>query len=76
MAEPTKTDGLQFKYAITKADGSPLDENSEYFVLRLDAGGEPNHVAACRAAVLEYACHIEPHLPNLAADLRERWGGE
>lgn len=67
--------GLIGKYHITKADGRPVDPGAEYFVLRLDdGGGDPVHVAACRHAVITYACHIAGHLPRLADDLRNKYG--
>ncbi len=62
--------GLYPKYQICKADGSPVDPSADYFVLRLD--GQDPHALACRAAVLTYANHIEPHLPLVARDLREK----
>ena len=66
--------GLHGRYTVAKADGSPVDESAEYFVLRLDSGGnDPAHIAACRTAVMTYADEIEPHLPQLAADLRARY---
>lgn len=66
--------GLHGRYQITKADGTPVDEGAEYFVLRLDSGGsDPAHIAACRKAAMSYADEIEAHLPQLAADLRERY---
>lgn len=50
------------------------DENAEYFVLRLDTGGSDiNHIKACRIGVNAYADAIEPFIPELAKDLRERY---
>lgn len=67
-----KPNGLHEKYRVLKADGGPAP--GEYFVLRLDKGGkDPAQTAACRKAVLTYADAIEPHLPQLAADLRSRY---
>lgn len=69
--------GLHQRYIISKVDGSPLDEGAEYFVLRLDdGGGDPNHIKACREAVLCYARNIATKLPKLAQDLIERYGWE
>lgn len=66
--------GLHGRYTIAKADESPVDPQAEYFVLRLDSGGsDPAHIKACRKAVMTYADEIEPHLPQLAADLRARY---
>jgi hypothetical protein len=69
---------VEFDEALMETKGfpmlKPVDKDSEYFVLRLDDGGkDPNHIAACRKAVLVYADEIEPYIPQLAADLRERY---
>ncbi|NIR16047.1 MAG: hypothetical protein GWN86_19840, partial [Desulfobacterales bacterium] len=54
-----------------------IDEGAEYFVLRLDRGGDdPKHIAACRKAIMTYVNEIEGHLPQLAADLRDRYSDE
>ena len=66
--------GFHAKYRLEKTDGSDFDPDSEYFVLRLDEGGDPEHVKACRAAILTYADNIESFIPKLAKDLRERYG--
>ena len=66
--------GLHQRYFIEKTDGEPVDENAEYFILRLDkAGRDPRHVAACRKAILTYAEDIKDHLPVLAQDLIDRY---
>lgn len=68
-------DGLHQKYFIQKVNGEPLDDGSEYFVLRLDNGGsDPIHAEACRQAVLTYASIIKNHLPHLSDDLIKRYG--
>lgn len=52
----------------------PVDEDAEYFVLRLDEGGsDPKHIAAGRIGIHAYADAIQPHLPDLAKDLKERY---
>jgi hypothetical protein len=52
----------------------PTDEGAEYFVMRLDTGGSDlKHISACRLGINAYADAIEPHLPELAKDLRERY---
>jgi hypothetical protein len=52
----------------------PVDKDAEYFVMRLDEGGkDPNHIRACRIGVNAYADAIEPFIPELAKDLRERY---
>lgn len=78
---PTREDnptGLHRRYRIWKLNENgnvlPVDEGSEYFVLRLDTGGsDPEHIKACRIAAHAYADAIEHHLPELARDLRERY---
>ncbi len=69
--------GLYARYILKKTDGTPIDEGAEYFVLRLDRGGDdPKHIAACRKAIMTYVNEIEGHLPQLAADLRDRYSDE
>ena len=73
---PTKLEnpnGLHGRYNIIKIDGTSVDERAEYFVLRLDKGGEPNHVEACRQAIMTYASYIAEHIPKLAQDITKRW---
>lgn len=66
--------GFHQRYYIEKLNGEPIDEGAEYFVLRLDEGGDPEHVQACRAAIIEYARIIRHFVPGLAHDLIERYG--
>ena len=74
-ADQFKNKGFLKKYKISKADGSALDPNAEYFVLRLDdAGKDPKHVHACRMAILEYANLISDHLPLLSDDIKKKYG--
>jgi hypothetical protein len=61
-----KQRGWYLKYIIEKADGSPVDPNADYFILRLDT--DP----AARKAALAYAEAIEESNPVLASDLRSR----
>jgi hypothetical protein len=68
-----KNEGLQQRYYISKVNGNPVDPAADYFVLRLDESGEPNHVRACRAALATYAQEIRPFLPQLAADLESKY---
>jgi hypothetical protein len=70
----TDQQGLRLKYRIFRSDMTPLAPGFEAFVMRLDAGGDPVHVAACRKAVMVYADEIASFLPALAADLRARYG--
>ena len=77
MKVPTKEEnpkGHHIRYEV-KPLHKPRDPGSEYFVLRLDAGGSDHiHIRACRMAILTYADHIAHHLPELAEDLRVRYG--
>lgn len=62
-------------YIIYKRDGSPVDQDAEYFVLRLDLNGDdPEHTKACRIAINAYAMNISHHLPLLAKDLMDKYG--
>lgn len=74
QAQSENSEGLHQRYQVAKVSG-PTDPNAEYFVLWLDAGGsDPKHIAACRKALMSYADEIEPHLPDLASDLRAKYG--
>lgn len=66
--------GLQHRYQVRKADGTPCDPNAKYFVLRLDAECKSAvHLAACRAAALSYAeCTVGTSLEQVGQDL-VRW---
>ena len=70
--------GLHQRYTLLRLDGTPVDTTkADYFVLRLDDGGsDPAHIAACRAAILTYAAHIQAHIPKLAEDIRARYGSQ
>ena len=85
---PTQTEnptGLHQRYYIQKIVHpnyfeepgmklAPVDEGSEYFVMRLDEGGKDrNHIKACRIGIHAYADAIEQFIPELAKDLRERY---
>lgn len=74
---PTKEEnpeGLHARYKVTKTNGESVDDDAEYFVLRLDWGGDDKrHIAACRNAILEYAEGIKDHIPKLAQDLIDRY---
>ena len=57
--------GLYQKYAVSKADGSAVDPDAIYFVLRLDKG---EYVDACRMALDAFAMAIWLENPTLADD--------
>jgi hypothetical protein len=69
--------GLHNRYYVSKVNGEKVDENAEYFILRLDEyGSDINHIKACRKAIITYANEIKEHLPILSSDLIERYGEE
>lgn len=55
--------GVYGKYVISKSDGSPVDPEACYFVLRLDV--DP----AARAAMLVYAEAVRPENEEMAGDI-------
>jgi len=68
----TKSIGLYDKYIVTKTDGSKVDPNAVYFVLRLDSDPQ------ARLAARTYAHAIWPFNHTLSDDilaLIERLGG-
>ena len=58
--------GLYQKYIIQKSDGTPVDPNADYFVLRLDTDSK------ARAAIRFYANRIYQENPKLAEDIWRR----
>jgi len=74
---PTKEEnpkGLHLRYIVSKTNGKPVDQDAEYFVMRLDYGGnDRKHIDACRKALLVYANEIKEHLPDLSEDLINRY---
>jgi hypothetical protein len=56
--------GLYQKYDVKKTDGTPVDPNAEYFVLRVDK--DPH----ARKAVRVYASSIRSENPTLMNELR------
>lgn len=65
--------GLHQRFYVEKLNGE-TDPKAEYFVLRLDNNGkDPNHINACRIGIQAYATAIEPFIPELAKDLKERY---
>lgn len=57
--------GLYNKYIVSKVDGSPVDEDAVYFVLRLDTD------FAARTAMAVYADVVRGRNPVLAGDILE-----
>ena len=73
---PTQTqnpNGLHQRYIVKKVDGSPVDPDAVYFVLRIDGDGDdPIHIAACQNAINSYCDTLaaNKHMPQLVDDLR------
>ena len=67
------TNGLHIRYIISKADGSPVNPKNKYFVLKIEGEGHPEHIRACRIALLKYADEIEAYLPQLAKEIRDKY---
>ena len=63
-----KPQGLFKKYALRHADGTPVDADGIYFVLKLNSKDDNHHAAAISAAIA-YASVIGSSDPFLAADL-------
>ena len=56
MKENLEEKGILSKYIIQKSNGEPVSPNAEYFVLRLDDScSDPDHIWACRRAIVLYA---------------------
>lgn len=66
-------DGLYAKYTIGRVDGTPINPEDVYFVLKLEGEGDPNHIEACRKAIITYADEIREFNPQLAIELLEKY---
>lgn len=62
-------DQLYGKYKILKSDGTPVDSQGMYFVLKLNSFN-PVQARASQEAVLAYADEIESLSPRLASEIR------
>ena len=65
--------GLYQKYELEHTDGSPIDPRNEYFVLKVAGFGNADHIVASRIAIRAYADAIKDTMPELAADLMQRY---
>ena len=61
-----KTGRLTNKYRVEKTNGEQIEQNAEYFVLRIDA--DPH----AQTAAMAYANSIENENPEFARDIRNR----
>lgn len=68
-------EGLFNKFILKIADGSAIDSDAKYIVLRYDAKNDKDG-QACRKALISYARAISNHDPNFAADLLEEMNKE
>lgn len=60
-----KNAGLFQKYTVTKTDGTPVDPQAVYFVLRLDTD------SSARTVTMIYSGLIRRENPKLSKDIRE-----
>jgi hypothetical protein len=66
--------GLFGKFILEKADGSPIDPEAKYIVLRYDSKSSDG--VASRRAIIAYARAISQSDPVFAADLLEEMANE
>ena len=66
--------GLYRKYKIERTDGTLINPENEYFILKVKGVGNQKHISACRKAVITYAEEMHIELPELANDLFARYG--
>jgi len=66
--------GLYRKYEISRTDGTPIDPDNEYFVLKVEGNGDERHMEACRKAILVYAEEVKEFLPHVSKDIKSRYG--
>ena len=65
--------GLYRKYKIERTDGTLINPENEYFILKVKGVGDQKHIDACKKAVLVYAEEMRRELPELANDLFIRY---
>jgi hypothetical protein len=59
--------GLFGKYLLAKSDGTEIEPESKYFVLRYDSKAASGEVS--RIALVEYCERIKNDMPDLASEL-------
>ena len=69
-----KPDGLYRKYKIERTDGTLINPENEYFILKVKGVGDQKHIDASRKAVITYAEEIRRELPELANELFISYG--
>lgn len=65
----TKNKGLINKYIIRRVDGTPINPDNHYFVLKYEGDGDEKHINACRKALRVYAEEVRDFLPELSEEL-------
>lgn len=65
-----KDKGLYLKYKIEHMDGTPVDSDGQYFVLKLNSE-DLAHREASREAAKCYSAEVRHSMPSLADDLEE-----
>ena len=58
--------GLYDKYTVIKNDRSEIDQDADYFVIRIDSDKH------ARVAALAYADSIKEENPHLSFDIKQR----
>ena len=66
-------EGLKLKYFLTKVDGSPVDSDADYFILKLNSKTRWHREASIKA-ILAYADSVQPDAPLLAEDIIKKYG--
>lgn len=76
LSIPTKEespDGLHQRYDISKKDGDN-DPDAEYFVLRIDGGGDdPIWQAACQDTLMFLAERVKQYMPKFTTTVRDKY---
>ena len=70
--QPEK-EGLKLKYLLTKIDGSPVDPDGDYFIIKLNSKTRWHREASIKA-ILAYAESAKNDAPQLAADIIAKYG--
>ena len=73
MTSQPEKEGLKLKYLLTKADGSPVDLNGDYFIIKLNSKTRWHREASIKA-ILAYAESVKNDAPQLAADIIAKYG--
>ena len=72
LPHPEK-EGLKLKYLLTKVDGSLVDSDADYFILKLNSKTRWHREASIKA-ILAYADSVKQDAPQLSADIIKKYG--